>query len=206
MISSNVRTLSRLLFLVAAMSVTSAYKFRCYWFCTDQTSTQNDYIEQRDRCRDYAQLKLDMEMKSNNLTDDDKTRKATLVSLFSQCMGQNGWTVPDGKTDKDKDKDKAAAAPAAVAGAAIAGAAAAPPAPTPAQIAEEKAQAKSALSRTSECDFARYDAAVSSIAASRAKACDLECAQRLRAAPEAPRPAACPSDRNPLLLNGHERE
>ena len=35
-----------------------------------------------------------------------------LVSLFSQCMGNNGWSVPDGKSDKDK----AAAATATVGG------------------------------------------------------------------------------------------
>jgi hypothetical protein len=61
------------------------------------------------------------------------------------------------------------------------------------------------LSRAAECMFARHAAANSSIAASRAMACDLECAQALRAAPDAPRPAACPADSDPALATGVER-
>ena len=52
--------LSRFMVPVAVMARTSGYKFRCYWACIDQTAIQDDYVEQRDRCREYAQLKLDM--------------------------------------------------------------------------------------------------------------------------------------------------
>src|SRR6476619_5636952 len=91
----------RIAFLVTALAVTSGYRFRCYWFCIDQTGIQNDYVEQRDRCREYAELKLDMAMRGG--PQDEKTRKSKLVSLFSECMGNNGWTVPDGKDAKKSD-------------------------------------------------------------------------------------------------------
>ena len=52
----------RVTFLITALLVTSGYRFRCYLACVDQTSTQNDYVEQRDYCREYAQLKVNMAM------------------------------------------------------------------------------------------------------------------------------------------------
>lgn len=142
--------------------------------CQDQTSIQNDYIEQRDRCREYSQLKLDMAMRTSGQHNNDQNRRAMLVKLFGECMGQNAWNVSDNKPDKDTGKPKTPEEAAAAATAA----------------AEERA----ALSRASECAFARQSANVSSLAATRAKACDLECSQRLKLAPDAPRPAACPSD------------
>ena len=181
----------RLTFLVTVLLVSSGYRFRCYWMCTDQTAIQNDYIEERDRCRDYAETKVDLTMHTLGKTDD-KTRKSQLVALFSECMSNHGWTVPDGK-------DKAAAP--AVAAAATSGATSGAPVPTPAPGPD-----KAFISRSAECDFARYSSTSSSIAAARAKACDLECEQRVKAAPDAPRPAACPSEFKPGLSKGVERE
>lgn len=187
----------RLLFLITAMTAMSGYRFRCYFACTDQTSTQNDYVEQRDHCREYAQLKVDMAMRESGMGMDDRNRKSQLVSLFSQCMGNNGWTVPDGKGEGATRK--ADAPPPAANAIASQAATAAPPAA--AAHSEEKAN----ITRASECAFARYSAAVSSNAATRAQACDLECEQALRAAPGAPRPASCPADTSERLAKGSEK-
>ena len=117
---------------------------------------------------------------------DDKSRKATLVSLFSQCMGNNGWTVPDGKGDGAKKAD------------------AAPP-PNAAALVAAKADEKTSLTRAAECAFARQSASVSSIAKLRSEACDLECAEALRVSPNAPRPPSCPSDLPAKLSKGSEQ-
>lgn len=184
--------------------------------CTDQTSTQNDYIEQRDRCREYAQLKLDLAMRNSTLSDDDKSRKSQLVTLFSECMASNGWDVPAGKSGEKAAAaavtPQAAAAAAAtgtapVAAGAAGGAAAGamPLIPATTAPAPDKYAAKASLSRQTECAFARQAAANSTISAARAKACDLECSQRLQAAPESPRPAACPSEAPAQMSLGNER-
>ena len=159
-------------------------------FCTDMTSVQQDYVEQRDKCREYAQLKSD--------SAGDTPSEKRLVAAFSECMGKNGWTVPSGQEGETKPGNmpgfppvqtsptaKGVAAPAVMA-----------TAPTPATPAPS-ADAQSYLKRASECAFARHSSAVSSNAAARAKACDIECAQRLKAMPEAPRPAACPAESTP---------
>lgn len=197
----------RAVFLLAVLAITPGYRFRCYWACIDQTSVQNDYVEQRDRCREYAQLKLDMAMRNADGSATDATRKQQLVSLFSECMANNGWTVPSGKDDKEKAAG--GAVPAAVAGAAAGAAVTNPqalggqaPAPPPPAPKENKAF----LSRHSECAFARHSASASAIAAARAAACDAECNDRLKAAPEGPRPAACPTETSPFLSKGVERE
>lgn len=170
--------------LLAALTISSGYRFRCYIFCTDQTGIQNDYIEQRDQCRKYAELKLDMAMRSVQGPADNKTTKSQLVNLFNECMANNGWNIV---------QDTKPATP--------------PPPATPEEL-EARYNEKAALSRSSECMFARYAAANSSIAAARAKACDLECTQRLKSAPDAPRPAACPTDIEPdsNLTRGGQRE
>jgi hypothetical protein len=193
----------RLVFLIAVALMSSGYKFRCWWMCQDQTAIQNDYVEQRDRCRQYAQLKLDMAMRSAGERNNPQTRNARLISLFSDCMGQNGWNTTDLKaappvsplaTPGMPVNKTPGNAPAALAGQA-------PAAPAPVDAQEEHA----ALTRKAECAFARQSAAVSSLAATRARACDLECAQRLKLAPDAPRAAACPSGPVPGMESGADR-
>ena len=202
---------SKIIFLLATLSITSAwtvsditggkYRFRCWFACIDQTSTQNDYVEMRDHCRELAQLKVDMAAKEAGLTGGDTSRKTMLVSLFSQCMATNGWTVPDGK-DPTKSAVVATNGPAGptvvsqTAAAAIA-------APSAAAAAATRRESQAVMTRTSECAFARSSASVSSIAATRAKACDLECAQALQLAPDAPRPAACAPDTAPKYSHGN---
>lgn len=178
-----------------ALQATSAYRFRCWFACVDQTSTQNDYVEQRDRCRKYAQLRSEVSIRSAGNAASDQSRKSELVSLFSKCMEQNGWTISE---VKDKDKSPAPAPVQPQPGQATA-AAVAPTQPDP-------AYQKASLSRSAECAFARHAASASSRAAARAAACDLECAQRLKASPDAPRPAACPSGPTPDLSKGRDKE
>jgi len=182
----SLRTTLRVTLLITAMFATSGYRFRCYFFCVDQTSTQNDYVEQRDYCREYAQLKADMAM-HDATASDDKSRKATLVSLFSQCMGNNGWTVPDGKGEGGTKKADVL-----------------PVVPSP-TLASAKAEEKSSLTRTAECAFARQSASISSIASLRAQACDLECSEALRISPNAPRPPSCPAEIPAKLAKGNEQ-
>lgn len=207
----------RAVLLIAVIVLTPGYRFRCYWACKDQTGIQNDYVEQRDRCREYAQLKLDMAMRSVPQPHTDSTSKSQLVTLFSECMANNGWTVPSGREENNAAGISAgrlggygSLAPPTVAAGAVAGAAAANPqslggqAPAPPPPAAQQDN-RAFLSRTSECAFARHSASVSRIAAVRARACDIECDERLRAAPEGPRPAACPAEASPEFATGVDR-
>lgn len=189
----------RLTFLITALVMTSGYRFRCYFACVDQTGIQNDYVEQRDRCREYAQLKVHMAMRESGQYDN-ASRKAHLVSLFSSCMGNNGWIVPDGKGEGPGKSAADAPPPAAITSQA---AVAAPPSAT--AVAATRKEDKAHMMRASECAFARHSADVSSIAATRAHACDLECEHALRLAPGAPRPAACPPDYSDRLSKGAEK-
>ena len=180
----------RFLFLIFVALASSGYKFRCWWMCQDQTSVQNDYIEQRDHCREYAQLKLDMAMRTSGQHSNDQNRKAMLVTLFGDCMASNGWNVSD-----KKDAPSKPGQPTSVNNTAN----------SSVDAADIAAQNRAALSRSAECAFARQSASVSSLAATRAKACDLECAERLKAAPDAPRPAACPAGGELGMEKGAER-
>ena len=85
--------LFRVGFLVFVWAISSGYRFRCYAFCVDQTGIQHDYIEQRDRCRGYAELKIDMSLRSVRGPVDGKTNKSQLVNLFNECMANNGWNI-----------------------------------------------------------------------------------------------------------------
>lgn len=176
------------------------FRWPCYIFCSDQTSIQEDYVEKRDRCRELAELKADMA--SQAAPGDDKTRKTRLVSLFSECMHGNGWAVPNpadtaAKTAQTSPPPAAAQQPRADVF----------PSPmplyTPAGPGSEPGDAAKApdqryATRAAECAFARQGRYRSRVAASRAEACDLECAQQRRMAPDTPTPAACPPDESSL--------
>lgn len=194
----------RVTFLLFVMAVSSGYRFRCYMFCVDQTSTQNDYIEQRDRCRDYAELKVDMALRNIPGYTDGKTKKTQLVALFNECMANNGWNIAG---EQKPPATSAATTPVQPSPTTTNGTPATPAQAVAAPVVKDY-EDKASLSRSADCAFARHAAANSSNAAARAKACDLECAQRLKAAPDAPRPAACPSDvnPNPEMARGHDKE
>jgi hypothetical protein len=194
----------RLVLLLSVALMTSGYKFRCWWMCQDQTAIQNDYVEQRDRCRQYAQLKLDMASRAAGDRNNAQARNSRLISLFSDCMGQNGWNTTDLKAAPPVSPLATPGMPAKPpenATAALAGQAPAAPPPAATTAQDERA----AITRKAECAFARQSASVSSLAATRARACDLECAERVKLAPDAPRPAACPSGPIPGMESGSER-
>lgn len=187
----------RLLFLAVALTTSSGFRFRCYWLCTDQTGIQDDYVEQRDQCRQFAQLKYSTMISNGSGEAVTESRDAALVRLFSECMASHGWAVPSGVSERTDASRTTSLAPTTPFGqrtttreersqkttttfTAV---------PPPATMDE-----KAALTRHAECDFARESAPVSHIAAQRAEACDLECANALKANPTGPLPAACPSD------------
>lgn len=182
---------TRLIFLALVMLATSGYRFRCWWACTDQTAIQNDYVEMRDHCRSYAQLKLDMTMREKGLSGG-KNSKEQLINLFSECMEKKGWDIPSGRAKEAEEKKAAQEAEMSQY--------------TKEERVEREQKQKWALTRRSECSFARHAAANSSIQAARAKACDLECSQRLKQSPESPRPAACPAEPDPNYATGVDRE
>jgi hypothetical protein len=163
-----------------ATGCTDAWGPLCVAFCTDSTHVQRGYTEDRDVCRQLAELK------AQNMAPDadpnapasaaDKAARAKLVSHFSDCMNSSAWAVPG---SEDKKKDAAVAPPGNASG---------PTPPPPASPAVLEAQRK----RAADCAFARQSADISIVAKKRAEACDLECKQQLDLAPGAPKPPACP--------------
>ncbi len=169
------------------------FEFRCYMFCHDQTAIQEDYVKARDICRENAQLKIATGYREP-AGGDIKGKNALLVALVSDCMEKKGWSVPDGRSAASATGKSAAAEKSDAAK------------KSEAEAMNEAYLKRAAIARKTECAFARQAAANSAISASRAKACDLECSQRLRAAPDAPRPAACPSEHDERFRRGVDRE
>ena len=209
--------MTRLLCLVAVLLATSGFTFRCFVFCNETTGIQADYTAQRDDCRDYAQTKLETLIEKPGAPPlEEKERKAKLVSLFSECMGKNGWTVPDGKPAEKEKTAAAAVTPAPAAAPAPATSVATQPAtataapvmavtvtPTPQNLAAPatpptapapKPEMSAETRRSAQCGFARYAASSSSNAAKTAEECDIECAEALKKQSGGPLPAACPGE------------
>jgi hypothetical protein len=84
----------RFVLLLSVALMSSGYRWRCYAFCDEQTAVQNDYTEQRDDCRGFAQDNIDAEMAKTPNPNSVKARKIKLIALFSDCMAQYGWDVP----------------------------------------------------------------------------------------------------------------
>jgi|GEM_PF-3883155 len=84
----------RFILLLSVALMSSGYRWRCYAFCDEQTAIQNDYTEQRDDCRGFAQDNIDAEMAKAPNPNSVKARKIKLIALFSDCMAQYGWDVP----------------------------------------------------------------------------------------------------------------
>ncbi len=108
----------RLILLLSVAVLSSGYRWRCYAACDEQTSIQNDYVEQRDECREEAQNNLDAAMAKTANPNSEKARKAKLVVLFSDCMGKFGWDVPVPAEKADKEKVLAGEVPIYVSSAA----------------------------------------------------------------------------------------
>lgn len=164
--------------LLASLMALAGCKEMCVAFCTDQTSIQHRYTDARDECRELAELRTGMASNAN-VSKDAKTQ---LVAQFSDCMGSKGWGVPGPGDDKDK---KNATAGTVIPAAPVEAIAVSPIAPPPQRVQE------ATDTRAAECAFARQAADSSVIARKRAQACDAECAEMRRIAPEAPTPAAC---------------
>lgn len=174
----------RLILPFSLLPLLSACGAACTFFCADTTYLQRQYVDNRDECRQLAELKLNtMPPPGSDGTapvPNDKTAKTRLVAMFSECMNSKAWAVPSPASAEDKKKD---AAP-------LATAAGAPPkqeVPSPAAARTVDA----ARQRTADCAFARQAADSSIVAKKRAEACDLECAQQRRLAPDMPKAAAC---------------
>ena len=60
--------------------------------CSLHTDIQTRYVDQRDQCRDLATLKQQTFAQSGNQTDS-RSRDVDLLTYFSDCMGERGWTV-----------------------------------------------------------------------------------------------------------------
>lgn len=153
----------------------------CVAFCTDQTSTQQSYVQARDECRKLAELKVGLSPDSGETDANlDRNAKNKLVGLFSDCMGPKGWAVPGPPEEK-----KSAATPLTTPSPAAASGTA--PAMLPART-----RSPNYSKRAAECAFARQAADSSVVSRKRAEACEIECREARKAAPEAPKPAACP--------------
>lgn len=60
--------------------------------CMDQTSIQTSYISERNDCQSQAESKIGDYEDSDDIKNVHR-RNAKLVSLFSDCMFEYGWTV-----------------------------------------------------------------------------------------------------------------
>src|SRR5262245_26235589 len=100
------RTLTRTALSLALLTLLTGCGDLCFMFCTDQTSIQRRYVDARDECRNLAELKAGMAGEDSL----DKAGKTRLVGLFSECMNNEGWTVPGPGEKKDKAAAGAAAA------------------------------------------------------------------------------------------------
>ncbi len=167
------RIMMRIAGLMLAGTLSACAGDTCWMMCTDHTRIQRHYVDARDSCREMAELKAGVS--EDSPAGQDKQTKAKLVNLFGDCMTTEGWTIA-GDEKKDKEKDAAKAATAAPDHTAP---------PIPQQQRDQSAH------RAAECNFARQNAHRSPIDRRRAEACDLECDQMQRAAPDAPKPAAC---------------
>ena len=70
--------------------------------CINQTSVQSDYVSNRDGCQVYAESNIARFMQSGEI-ENIRARNAKLVTLFSDCMFEQGWTVATPEREMAKD-------------------------------------------------------------------------------------------------------
>lgn len=88
--------------LLAALLLVSA--------CEDQTGIQMDYVSNRGQCQDFAESNIGRFADETN-GGDIRARNAKLVTLFSDCMFEMGWTVATPEREDDpENQDKQVAA------------------------------------------------------------------------------------------------
>lgn len=92
--------------------------------CSLHTDIQSRYTGQRDQCRELATIKQQVFLQNKEASDVSGTSKdAQLLTHFSNCMGERGWTVaspnprqPGGTPPIDLDARRAPTTQAAPAG------------------------------------------------------------------------------------------
>lgn len=136
--------------------------------CVETTSTQGDYVDARDLCRGASELQI---AGGGGTAVDRETRQTELLTAFSDCMDKRGWSV------SSPGSKPAPSAPIESIGVA----------PLQSPIMSESPNIK----RAQECRYARQAINHSSNARAVAKACELECRNQKRLAPDMPEPAAC---------------
>lgn len=70
--------------------------------CENQTTVQGDYVSHRDQCQLYAEGNIGRFVDTNQPVDL-RARNAKLVTLFSDCMFEMGWTVATPEREDDVD-------------------------------------------------------------------------------------------------------
>lgn len=72
--------------------------------CIDQTSIQTDYVAERSSCQGEAESRINEY--SGEIADDDvRAKNAKLVTLFSDCMFDRGWSVASPNREAPKPGD-----------------------------------------------------------------------------------------------------
>lgn len=147
--------------------------------------TQRQYVTARDSCRELAELRATTDMgRAFPTAGERQTRniKKELLEVFADCMKRQGWSV-SGPTDGgggggEPPIDISVAPPRQAAY-------------IPPEVINEQLVIERERKRAAECAYARQAADNSSRARAIAKACEIECKNRLEAAPDGPRPGAC---------------
>lgn len=80
-------------YMVIALALLSA--------CQTQSTVQREYIAMRDTCQGQAEARF-ATLSANGTSRSIKDRNAELVSLFSDCMFESGWTVGTPKRRDEK--------------------------------------------------------------------------------------------------------
>ena len=73
--------------------------------CENQTTVQRDYVSHRDQCQYYAEGNIDRFSEPGQAVDM-RARNAKLVTLFSDCMFEMGWTVATPNREDDVDGEQ----------------------------------------------------------------------------------------------------
>lgn len=148
--------------------------------CFEPTSTQRQYADFRDQCREYAELKTSSGLIQSRSGEE---QKKNLLLSFRDCMQRNGWSVTapnqEGQTARTDAVDGSPEGEVTVMTTAA-----------PIQPVQGSRQ-ENFTRRAAECAYARQAKEHSSNARAIAKACDIECENTRKLAPDMPTPAAC---------------
>lgn len=148
--------------------------------CQETTITQREYADHRDQCRLMAEQRMGGARLDPNANNSGDARKALLIA-FKDCMQSRGWAVTGPEKGDGKQQNDTPPLAAAVAVAPL----------TPPPNAPQNIEAR----RAEECRYARANIHHSSNARALARACDLECKNKQRLAPDMPTPGACADSR-----------